>query len=610
MKNYPISNKEGLGILFIFLIAFLPRLMYLADYKHAAIFPVLTRSDSEFYYQRAQDIAGGDFLNSKASMRWPFYAYFLAFLLKLTANDLSFVFLLQFILGTATCLMFYLIARMLFNPAVALLTALFYSFYAIFIFYEGLLIYSSVSLFLNALLFFWILRIREGPDGKRLFWIGLLLGIAAITQANVVLFGICAIFLVLWGKSFNFKQLSRLFLCFMLGFSVIPAALVVRSAVLDKDPFLISGNTGFNFYLGNNPLSSDAVAPPQYLIYTPTGALKGASAIARLETGKNLTVSQVSRFWLNKSWNFISRHPAAYLKLLLKKIVSLFDPRERIFDPEYKRLRDNIRIFKIMLMDLRLVMPFAFLGVFLGLKEGRRLGLLYLAVFTFSASIVLFFVQTKLRITLVPFLMLFAAYGIYRIWETACRRQYLRLGFLSLATGALFILFYRPPTRADIIQQAKETEFGRHFSKAVEYEKSLNYPATLNELKEADAIQPENHNILYALGTTYYNLHEFDKAEEKFKEAIRVSPFFVEAYYNLSLIYKSRKQTDEAITMLHRAAFLDPDDMRVMFELIKAYREKGMREEAGRQLRILKNRKDLRSRDRAALDKEFAGIEK
>jgi tetratricopeptide (TPR) repeat protein len=584
--------------------------MYLADYKQAAIFPVLTRSDSDFYYQRAQDIAGGDFLNSKAFMRWPFYAYFLAFLLKLTANDLSFVFLLQFILGTATCLMFYLIARMLFNPAVAFLTAFFYSVYAIFIFYEGLLIYSSLSLFLNALLFFWILRIRERPDGKRLFWIGLLLGIAAITQANVVLFGICAIFLVLWGKSLNFKQLSRLFLCFMLGFSVIPAALVVRSAVLDNDPFLISGNTGFNFYLGNNPRSSDVVAPPQYLMYTPDGALKGASAIARLESGRNLTVSQVSRFWLDKSWNFISCHPAAYLKLLLKKIVSLFDPRERIFDSEYKRLRDKIRIFTIMLTDLRLVMPFAFLGIFLGLKEGRRLGLLYLAVFTFSASIVLFFVQTKLRITLVPFLMLFCAYGIYKIGEAACRRQYLKLELLFLATGALFVLFYRPPARTDIVLQAKEAEFGLHFAKAVEYEQGLNFPATLNELKEADAIQPENHIILFELGRTYYNLHELDKAEEKFKEAIRVSPFFVEAYDHLSVIYKSRKQTDEAITMLRRVAFLDPDDLRAMFELIKAYREKGMFEEAGKQLRILRNHKDLRPQDRAALDKEFAGMDK
>lgn len=56
--------------------------------------------------------------------------------------------------------------------------------------------------------------------------------------------------------------------------------------------------------------------------------------------------------------------------------------------------------------------------------------------------------------------------------------------------------------------------------------------------------KPRPHNIL---GIGYYYDSKFDEALREFQEAVRLKPDFIEAYYNIGLIYKARNQYLEAI---------------------------------------------------------------
>ena len=82
--NLHPDKKDSIFILIIFVLAIFLRLAYLADYRSTDIYPLLQDSDSQAYYNWGRDIASGDVLGSRAFMKWPLYAYFLAFFIKLS----------------------------------------------------------------------------------------------------------------------------------------------------------------------------------------------------------------------------------------------------------------------------------------------------------------------------------------------------------------------------------------------------------------------------------------------------------------------------------------------------------------------------------------------
>lgn len=612
ISDYQIRKKELFLISIIFAVAMFFRLAYFMDYKNTAVFPILADSDGDFYYQRANEIIAGDIFSSKAFMKWPLYAYLLAFLFKISANNILLVYSLQFLLGGLSCLVIYFISRILFNETTGFIAALLYAGYGLFIFYEGLLIYTSVSLFLNALLFLWFLKIQDNPGRRSLFWLGIFLGICTITQGSVILFGIPAMLWIIWKNAPGFIKGISYFLGFGLGLALVLGILVLRNYVVDRDPVLLTGNTGLNFYIGNGLEADGTLVWPRYLSPTAEGMLRDAKVIAKINLGKELKPSEVSRFWLKKAVEFIKKNPDAYLKLLAKKINYLFSPKELVYEPEYYFIPDKIRVFKIMFMDLRFILPFALLGMLLNLKNFKKIFMLYLAFLAVAFSMILFFVQAKFRVMLVPYLMIFSASGFFALGEAIRKKRFLQFGILFLGFSLFFILLNSIQTDKYLIKNTRGNldEFRYHFTKAIAYEKTSDYQAALKELNFANKIRPNNHNIIYSFGVIYYYLNRLDEAEGKFKEAMAISPFFVDAYYNLGFLYNRRQRFDKAIEVLEKAAFLDPDDIAVTFELARVYQAKGMIREAKEQLRLILKKTRYRPRHRAAIEKELANLEK
>ena len=609
IAGYQIDKKELLLILLIFTISLFFRLFYFIDYKNTIVFPMLAASDGDFYCQRAMEIVGGDIFPAQAFVKWPFYAYFLAFLFKISANNIILVYMLQFLLGAFNSVLLYFITRRLFNKPTGFIAGLLYASYGLFIFYEGLLIYTTLSLFLNLLFFLLILRLKDDSALKGLFWLGILLGVCTLTQGNIIIFGLPAVIWIIWRKSAGLRKFIFNFLTFSIGLALILGMLVLRSYIADKNLALLTGNTGLNFYIGNNAESSGTLSWPGGLNFTAEGMLRDARAIAQLSAGKDLSSAQVSGIWFNKAMDFIRSKPVDYLNLMLKKTVYLFRPGELIFEPEYATVSGEIRVLKTMFTDLYFIMPFALLGIFLNLKNIRKLAFLYFAFVTLAASIILFFVQTKFRIMLAPFLITFAASAIYAIVNAVRNKKIVASIFLLLSLILLFILLNLSPKRImPRDEQQSQVDFRYHFSKAIGYEKTADYSAALIELNAASRIQPSNHNVIYALGVMYYNLGRLAEAEEKFKQAIALYPFFVEAYYNLGFLYNQTQRFDEAIGVLKKTVFLEKDDLPAHFELRRAYKAKGMFREAGQELNYILEKTKSRPADRKAIEKALADL--
>jgi hypothetical protein len=613
VANYQIKRKDILFIFIILILALLLRALYFMDYKNIDIYHIAPHSDSYAYFYWAKDISSGDILGSKVAMKWPLYAYFLGLLFKVSKDSVPFVYIFQFVLGAINCVLVYFIARRIFNEAVAFIAALLCVWYGLFIFYEGLLTYTTLSLFLNSLLFLFILHIQNHPTGKNLFWAGIFLGICTITLGNIVIFGILAVIWFLWQKRLALKILISRFLLFLLGLSIVVGSVTLRNYLVKKDIVLVSGSIGLNFYIGNNPENTKLLYLPRYL--TPNEKMfQDAKIIAEGALGRKLKPSEVSSFWFNKSIDFIKNNPGSYLKLLFIKFMRLFQSREPINDGEYAFIKDNVGVYKIMFLDLRLIMPFAFLGMLLGLKRPKETAPLYLILVTLSVGITLFFIATRYRMTIVPYLCIFASFGIYNLWNFLKEKRFLKFALVCGFVLILDSLFYG----YGLFNRERSTEyrikknyfgFNNHLRKAWYYLNTSDYQQAMQEAELALQLQPDNIHALLCLGKAHYHMNDFKIAEEEFKEVIKIFPLSFDAYYNLGLLYNRQNRFYDAKEVLEKAVHLDPEDTNAHFELGKCYKSQGELEKAKEEFSLaLKGLNRWRIEERAIIEKELGDL--
>ncbi|MCK9604656.1 MAG: glycosyltransferase family 39 protein [Candidatus Omnitrophica bacterium] len=612
-SRYSIDKKEILFICVIFLLAILFRIAYFADYKNSAIYPVLPYSDSYSYFLWAKDIASGDILGSHTFMKWPLYAYFLAFLLKLFKDSIAVVYFFQYILGAVNSVLIYFIGKKVFNEKVGFIAGLLSSCYGLFVFYDSLLMYNTLSLFLNLLFFLLLLNIQDVFKKKKLFWAGALLGISTLAQANILAFGILAVFWILWKRKLDFAKLSYCLFLFIAGLVITIGPVSLRNYLVAKDKVLIAANIGINYYLGNNPESTGTFFCPANLALNQEDMFRDARIIANTESGRRLKASEVSAFWFKKSLTYIKNNPKEYVKLILRKINYLFNSQESVHDLEYYSIKDKIRIFRVMLLDLKFLLPFALLGMFLGLRKFKQAALLYFAVIILSLTIILFFVSSRYRLGLVPFFAIFASFGIFTLWQTVKEKRFFKLGILCAALLLFFLItshdFFK---NNETIAAAKSYGgFFSHFHRAQRLIDNADYLRAIQELKLADYIQPDNRYVILSFGIANYYLQNFKVAEDNFKKLVGLFPLYVDAYYNLGFLYNQEKRFSEAEVILEKAVLLDPENVETHFELGRAYKAEGNYKEADEQFLIALDKINRwRSEEIVMIERERQGLKK
>jgi tetratricopeptide (TPR) repeat protein len=187
----------------------------------------------------------------------------------------------------------------------------------------------------------------------------------------------------------------------------------------------------------------------------------------------------------------------------------------------------------------------------------------------------LFFVATRYRIAIVPFLAIFAAFALFSAGKAAGEKNYPKFAWLCLALISIFVFTNYDKVFAKKIHRGKGDAyavFDYHLINAIKYENNSDYRNAIKELSLLNKIEPANSLILFRLGVVYFQLHDFKTAEKMFKEVIKISPYSVNAYYNLGFIYNKQQRFTEAKDTLKKAVFLDPEDAKAHFELGFAYK--------------------------------------
>jgi tetratricopeptide (TPR) repeat protein len=113
-------------------------------------------------------------------------------------------------------------------------------------------------------------------------------------------------------------------------------------------------------------------------------------------------------------------------------------------------------------------------------------------------------------------------------------------------------------------------------------------PEAVREYETALKIQPNDPELYYALGNTYFKQRNFLAAEAAYAHAINLNPLHAEARAMEGCALVELKRPDEAVPLLRQALQLDPGIVSAHAFLGKALAETGRDVEAVRQLELAK----------------------
>jgi 4-amino-4-deoxy-L-arabinose transferase-like glycosyltransferase len=390
--------------------------------------------DSYFYHKWAVEIISGNFWGSDVFFLRPLYPYLLAIVYSIFGQHVLPVQLCQTLLATASCFFLYDTTRRMFGPRPALFAAFGFALTGILVFYTGTLLYVEVTVFLS-LLFLWLLLVA----GNRIWlWIltGVSFGLLVICRPEMLTV-LPFILLWLWRKpieppltptlslkgrgSIGPRSLALMTVVALAVIAVVP----VRNYIVARDPVLFTAHSGINFYYGTNPAADGTWQPTRELEKSAGFSHERLKQTSRSIEGREVKPSQASAYWTNKGLKFVTSQPLAYLRLEARKLLYLLSNYEVPNDYYPETARAASVPLKLAFVNFGLVLVLGLAGMFFAWPRRRQALPAYLFVAAYLLSSLVFYVLSRLRAPVFPFLLMFAGYGLselpqaLRKWKTA-----------------------------------------------------------------------------------------------------------------------------------------------------------------------------------------------
>ena len=586
----------------IFILALFVRFVYLIQLKSSLPFFSAPILDELYHDTWAQQIASGNWVGTEPFFRAPLYVYLLALTYEIFGHNLFLPRLFQIILGSLSCVLIFFIAKKLFNRSVGILSGVTASLYAMLIFYDAQLLITSLIVFLDLVVIALLLRASEKP--KPLNWLlcGAVLGLSAIARPNILVF---VPFILIWvffqfRNKFPIKTILIRWVVLCLGVLLMIAPVTLRNYLVGNDLVLIAWQGGYNFYLGNNPGATGWSATAPQIDKGWWGGYEDAIRLAEEETKTKLKPSQISDFWYKKGADFIVSQPLNWLKLMGRKMIYFWKGFEIGNNQNiylYKRFSSffNSLLGKfIVYFPFGLVGPLSIMGLLICLKDLRKYLLVYLFILSYSASIIIFFVCSRYRMPVIPFLIIFNSFFIWWLCQKI-RKKSIRPIVICLVSVVILSMVFN--TRLENVV-GDQSSFD-HYTLGVTYSELGKVDLAIEEFKASLKSNPDFVHSRNNLGYIYLQLGKPELAIEEFKEAILSDPYFYKPYYNLAILHHQKLDLDEAIEYYLMTIRLNTRYELAYLNLGKAYYQKGLvgkaKEEWKRVLELNPHNKEARN---------------
>lgn len=433
----------------IFLVALALRVVYVFEiWPHpAARLPIL---DAEAYRRIALGIRAGDWLGDSVYYLDPLYPFFLAAIYGFVEPDSRGVLLVQALFDSLSVLILMGLTRRIFGDPAALAAGGIAALYSLFYFYDGLLQKEALMIFLTSSALLLCLRAAE-RDGA-LAWLpaGGLIGLAALTRGNSLLFVPALLLWIAVAGNGPFARRALAGFCLTLGVATILVPVGLRNRIVGGDFVLLNSQAGQNFYIGNfRGNATGAYLAPPFLRPNPEVEEQDFAVEARRRTGRDdLRPSEISNFWLREGLAEIAADPVHFVRHLGRKLLVFANRYEIPDNASFEYFQQDVsRMLRLPFPGWGVVLPLAAAGAWMA--RARRFAwipMLYFASYT--AGILLFFNLSRMRLPVVPVAIAFAGFAVVELFER-CRTRRLR----SVAIPVLLLLALAATARIELPHQ-------------------------------------------------------------------------------------------------------------------------------------------------------------
>ena len=466
--------------------------------------------DSEFYHNWASALASGTPSSAEIFFMSPAYPYVLSILYRIFGSSTHVAALFQILCGVLIVFLLYRLGKNLFGENVGLLAALLAALYRPFIYYEGVLLSATFILLLNACALLLLLSVKPKPFKDVLA--GFLLGLSALARPNILLFVFLLLLAFLLLPSLGRRSRALLL---VLGAAIALLPVAYRNYRVGGEFVLTTAALGMNFYAGNNP-EADGIyweapflhsAEPQY-------ENQDYRSAASQRTGKDLSVTEASRYWLLRGLEFITEHPARYFQLITKKFFLFFHRTEIPNNLSIYAVQDFSPILRLVPLSFGLIAP---IGIAFWLLHCRRpgSGIIHVYGLSYLLATLLFFAASEYRLPLLLILLPMAAAGVTGfVNHLKLRKQ--KAAFRLILFIILLALTINMPTpfTASLVSPRMD-----YFNWGSVLQKQDRHAEAVGMLKRALDYDPDFIEAHIALGDSYLALGQGDLAIEEFRRA-------------------------------------------------------------------------------------------
>jgi len=495
--------------------------------------------DAKLYDEWARAIADGDWIGGHDVYSLPpLYPYFVAFLYRAIGRLHGVVYVVQSVLGLVNVCLVYSIGRRVFKGWAPLIAAAMAVAYGPFMFTDAKLMSTTLALTMSLSLARLMLVARDRRTKTLWGACGFLLGVTVLVRPETLLFAPFAAWWILrvtrqpimsrhesWGRD---RWLALVAFTALMVVAIAPVT--IRNWVISGDWSLsniVSSQAGITFYQANNEHAQGLYVflGREGFSGNPRNQAVEERRIAELEIGRAMTRSEVTRFWMAKGVRWILTNPGRFLVLEAKKAMRFLGSYE--YSTEYVLYveRESVRSLWMTPLPFAAISSLALVGMMmLWTRKPDSDSALLLGLFVLSNFIVvmMFYMSSRYRMPSVPFLILFAAYGLERLLEglrnPAPQRRRKVWIVIALVAG-LAIALHLQVDESAVVQESSV-----HFNAGNKYGERNDYERAVAEYRRATAIDPRNWRAYFNMGGALIELNRREQAIEAYQTVLRLNP--------------------------------------------------------------------------------------
>ncbi|MEA1927490.1 MAG: tetratricopeptide repeat protein [Candidatus Auribacterota bacterium] len=597
----------------------------------------------------------------------PGYPIFLYLVYLLLGRSLDLVWLLQAGMGTISCGLTYLIARKIIGDRAGWLAGLIMVFYGPVIFYESLLVPTTLALLISLLSLTWWIYL---PGEKSLSaWLigGVLLGLSSLFSAANIIFGLLLVCIYIPRVKPKLPRRRWKIVGVGAGILVVIIPFVLRNSRPAGGSVALTAHSGINFFIGNNPEANGGFLTPEFLTPSATGIIRDSHREAESRSGRELDPAEGSRFWWREGIRFFFVSPGGAIKLWLNKLSLTISPREYL-DVRGEALQP-FRFYGLAFISFGWLAPFALAGIVLsarrekskhsgdrelhahngssvsgttrGRPEDRRYEILYLYLGAHIFAILIFYFQARARIMIVPILAVAAAGTIRLIYKYLRQKQYKRVVFSGFLIMAVFLLVKAQPVfemRSEtnlLLDRAQQNLVADKLPAArIKINRSLEInpelggayfllgdirsregdnQEALDYFRRESEIDPSNPGPLLRVCRISNIMENYSDAEAAARKVLKIDPLSWKAYSLLADSYYYRGDKKNELYNSRQAVKLNPNSLKDHSNLARYYAREGdpgMAEYHGKHLKRMNVERRTFNSERRTMISEISGFKK